>query len=157
MVKIEISNNYSLLSIRSAAEVSGAVLENPNLVVGLPTGNTPKGMYHEICNSVKNNEVSFGNATSFNIDEYLDIDMAHPGSFHSYMYNHLFKVVEFKESHFPKVTMGAGNATNGYDKKIQELGGMDLIILGIGTNGHIGFNEPGAPIFSKTHIVHLNE
>lgn len=133
---------------------------NPNSVLGFATGGSPVGFYKELVKSYLGGEISFDRVRSFNLDEYIGIPSNSPVSYYSYMVENLFHHVNIpKESyHLPD-----GNAPDlkeeckRYDRSIEEAGGIDLQLLGIGVNGHIAFNEPGTSFASLTNIVNLTE
>tara|TARA_Y100000590_G_C15430506_1_gene904984 strand:+ start:148 stop:831 length:684 start_codon:yes stop_codon:yes gene_type:complete len=118
----------------------------PKLV--LPTGSTPLGLYDEL---VKR-QLDWSNITTFNLDEYI-INPNHQQSYHSFMKRNLFD----KTNIYPKSYNFPDRNTQAYEDKIKEKGGIDLCILGIGTNGHIAFNEPGSSFDSRTRVVDLSE
>ena len=95
---------------------------------------------------------NFSNVITFNLDEYVGLNGWHPQSYNHFMYENLFKSLTFKKRFFPSV-----NGVDLYDDLIEAYGGIDIQILGIGTNGHIAFNEPGTPRNSKTHVVNVSE
>jgi len=123
-----------------------------NPVLGLPTGSSPVGVYDLLIDSYKNKKISFKNVTTFNLDEYYPIDHKNEKSYHHYMNIHLFDHVDIDKNnvHFPTLD-------NNYDALIESKGGIDLQILGIGSNGHIAFNEPNTPFDSLTHLVKLDQ
>lgn len=146
---------------KTAAEVVAHILRRkPDAVFLLPTGATPLGMYQHLARLHATEGLSFSDATFFNLDEYLRLHPDHPASYHVYMREHFYALVDANPD---KVHVPAGDARNPeaecerYEKEIQEAGGVDLCILGIGRNGHIGFNEPGAAFDSRTRIVRLAE
>ncbi len=131
-------------------------LEAP--VLGLATGSTPEGLYRCMAGEFKNGNLSLRKATSFNLDEYVGIGSDDPNSYRYYMEEKLFRHVD--------IMRDRTNVPNGiaaileeecfaYEKRIKEAGGIDLQVLGLGQNGHIGFNEPGTSFLSRTHIVDL--
>lgn len=133
-------------------------IENP--VIGLATGSTPEGMYKCLIDCYKRGIVDFSNVTSFNLDEYVGLDESHPCSYGYYMKENLFEHVNIGEDH---AFVPSGTETNleehckNYESIIGSVGKIDIQILGIGINGHIGFNEPGTSFASRTHVVELNE
>jgi glucosamine-6-phosphate deaminase len=143
-----------------AREVVGLVRERPDAVLGLPTGNTPVGVYHELIAAHRSGDVSFARAQAFNLDEYLGLESMHPGSFERWMEAHFFAHVDFDRArrHVPSVTVAkdADRVAREYESSIRTAGGIDLLLLGIGRNGHIGFNEPGSPRDSRTRVVDLH-
>lgn len=132
------------------------VLQDP--VLGLATGSTPEGMYECLIEKNKQKEVSFKNVTTFNLDEYIGLDKDDPNSYHYFMQENLFKHVDIQSenTHLPNGTADDLQAEcKRYEKLMEDAGGIDLQILGLGTNGHIGFNEPGAKFDGETDIVDL--
>lgn len=136
------------------------VQTNPRAVLGLATGGTPVGIYEQIVRDFKQGLVSFRNVTSYNLDEYVGLPEDHPESYHTYMRQHLFDHIDIPaaSTHLPN-----GNAEDpsaecaAYDEKIERSGQIDLQLLGIGHNGHIGFNEPDTDLIRGTHVVTLAE
>ncbi len=127
--------------------------DKPNAVVGLATGSTPLPLYNAVIEAYKNQKISFKSATSFNLDEYVN-PPHEEDTYRYFMKTNLFDHVDFKEgaNHFPS----AENMKE-YDSWIKEAGGIDLQILGIGRDGHVGFNEPDTPFDSLTHLAELTE
>ena len=152
--------NYDEMSKIAARLVAGQVLLKPNSVLGLATGSTPEGLYAELARMYQNGELDFSNVSTFNLDEYCPIDRENDQSYYYFMNKHLYSKVNLKPEnvHIPN-----GNAQNietecaNYDKMIDSIGGIDLQILGIGSNGHIAFNEPGDELTAGTHKVTLTE
>lgn len=143
-----------------ARRVAGALRAKPNLVLSLPTGRTPVAMYAELRRLYQEGEVDFSRAVTFNLDEFAGVAPSHPGSFRQYMEKHLFQSVNLapERIHFLDGAAPALDAEcNRYEEEIAAVGGLDLQILGIGANGHIGFNEPGDELVSRTHRVTLAE
>jgi glucosamine-6-phosphate deaminase len=138
-----------------AARVASALSSNPRLVIGLPTGRTPVGFYHELA---AKRRLDFSQATTFNLDEFLGIAPSHPGSYRRYMEDHLFGRVNLSPE---RINFLDGSAADPvaecarYERAIAEAGGLDIQVLGIGTNGHIGFNEPARELQARTHRVRL--
>jgi glucosamine-6-phosphate deaminase len=128
-----------------------------NPILGLATGSTPIGVYDELIKRNKEGKVSFKNVTSFNLDEYVGLDGNHDQSYRYFMNTHLFNHVDIdKNKTF--VPLGIGDIKDNakkYDLMIDAAGGIDLQILGIGSDGHIAFNEPGTPFNSLTHVAEL--
>jgi glucosamine-6-phosphate deaminase len=130
---------------------------NPDAVLGFATGSTPLGLYAELARLCGEGKVSFRDVTSFNLDEYAGLDGSHDQSYRYFMNHNLFEHIDIDVSrtHVPSgLDIAAAEA---YDKAIEEAGGIELQLLGIGNNGHIGFNEPGTPLDSITHLVDLTE
>ena len=133
------------------------VKENPNCVLGLATGSSPLGVYKNMIEAYKNNEVSFKNVKTFNLDEYVGLDGTHEQSYRYFMNHNLFDHIDIdkENTHVPSGTNL--ETPEEYDTLIEQAGGIDLQILGIGSDGHIAFNEPGTPFNSLTHVAELAE
>ncbi|MEH7381160.1 glucosamine-6-phosphate deaminase [Bacillus sp. JJ1533] len=159
-MKVIAVKDFKEMSQFAAAMISHQVKEKPNSVLGLATGGTVVGTYEELIRDHKQNKTSYENIQTVNLDEYLGIDKDHPNSYHHFMMENLFSHININQDniHIPN-----GLANNyeeesiKYEKVISDLGGVDLQLLGIGVNGHIGFNEPGTPFDSATHVVELEE
>lgn len=145
-----------------ADQVQAMLAERPASVLGLATGHTPVLTYRELSRRVEDGELSFAEASTFNLDEYLGLEAEHPASFHAYMRARLFDHVDLtpERCHLP-----SGRPVDGdwaaecarYEASIAGSGGIELQLLGIGRNGHIGFNEPGSARDSRTRRVELSE
>jgi len=133
--------------------------KKPDAVLGFATGSTPLRLYAELTARYEAGEVTFTQATSFNLDEYAGLDGAHPQSYRRFMDEHLFSKIDipYERTHVPNGLDCGADALAGYEAAIAAAGGVDLQLLGIGRNGHIGFNEPGTPFGSVTHVVTLSE
>jgi glucosamine-6-phosphate deaminase len=135
--------------------------EKKMVVLGLATGSTPKSLYAELVRLHREEKLSFRNVITFNLDEYYPIEPVALQSYHRFMHSHLFDHIDIKKNN---IHIPAGNIDKEkvkehcrtYEKKISAAGGIDLQILGMGINGHIGFNEPGSGIYSKTRLVNLD-
>ena len=127
-------------------------------VLGLATGSTPEGVFANLIKANLDGKVSFKDVTTFNLDEYVGLEETHPQSYRYFMNDHLFLHVDIdlNRTHVPG-NKGDENDLSVYDENIAKHGGIDLQLLGIGSNGHIAFNEPGTPFDSLTHIVTLKE
>lgn len=135
--------------------------KNEPCVLGLATGSTPKTLYAELVRMHRDEKLSFKNVITFNLDEYYPIDNDAMQSYNNYMRRHLFDHIDIKESniHIPNGEVSKDDVKKhcaDYEEEIKKAGGVDLQILGIGNNGHIGFNEPGSSIYSKTRLVALD-
>lgn len=152
------AENYEELSKIGAAFFVQQLNEKPASVLGLATGGTPEGLYKQLVTSYKQGEVSFENAVTFNLDEYTGITEDNAASYHHYMAENLFKHVNIQASNInlPKGNVADPEAsTVAYEALIAQAGGIDLQLLGIGVNGHIGFNEPHTPFTATTTIIEL--
>jgi len=148
------------MSAVAAEIVAERVREKPGAVFLLPTGTTPLGMYRRLVQMHRREGLSFAQATFFNLDEYLGLPPDHPASYHVYMQEHFYGLVDADRAriHVPDGSAPDPEAEcERYEAAIREAGGVDLCVLGIGRNGHIGFNEPGAPFDSRTRVVRLAE
>ena len=153
-------DNYDQLSKAAADFVAAEINAKPDFVLGLPTGGTPVGMYKNLSEMNKEGKVDFANVTTFNLDEYLGLERSHDQSYWYFMNKNLYSNVNLKEENIniPNGTAADMDAeTKAYDKKIEDMGGLDLMVLGIGPNGHIGFNEPDSYLIAPTHTVTLTE
>ena len=128
-------------------------------IIGLATGSTPLGVYANLVKAYKNNKVSFKHVESFNLDEYVGLSEEHNQSYRYFMNNNLFNHVDIdvNRTYIPSDKIDSENHYSKYDEKIKNHGGIDIQLLGIGSNGHIAFNEPGTSFDSLTHIVTLKE
>ncbi|MFO7154397.1 MAG: glucosamine-6-phosphate deaminase, partial [Caldicoprobacter oshimai] len=157
-MKIIICKNYEEMSQTAAEIVAKQINSNPHTVLGLATGSTPVGMYKNLVKMNKEGKVDFSNVVTFNLDEYVGLDKDHPCSYHRFMDENLFNHINIKREniHLPNGTAPSlEEECKTYEKMIAHAGGIDLQVLGIGHNGHIGFNEPGTPFHSLTHVVEL--
>jgi glucosamine-6-phosphate deaminase len=148
------------MSAAAAEIVAARIRAKPAAVLLLPTGTTPLGMYGRLAELHAEEGLSFARATFFNLDEYLGLAPDHPASYHVYMEENFYGLVDADPS---RVHVPDGSAPDPeaecerYEAAIREARGVDLAVLGIGRNGHIGFNEPGAPFGSRTRVVRLAE
>ena len=141
-----------------ARRILAALAAKPALVLGLPTGRTPVGFYHELASMAATTHADFSNARTFNLDEFFGIPPAHPGSYRQFMEHHLFSRVNLRPENVHFLDGSVADSTAEcvrYETAIEEAGGIDVQILGIGTNGHIGFNEPSSELQARTHRVRL--
>ena len=126
----------------------------PDVVLGLPTGRTMIPVYGALVRLHQSGLAGFGRATTFNLDEFTGLPPGHPGSFRAYMRQYLFDHVDLPRAatHFPPSARAKGSA---YDRLIERAGGLDVCLVGIGRNGHVGFNEPASALTAETHRVRL--
>lgn len=142
-----------------ATLVSNAVREKPSLVLGLPTGRTPLNVYREMVALHQRGELDFSRVTTFNLDEFLGVPPDDPGSFRAYMERHLFQHVNLSPERIHFLDGSAEWAEQEcarYDAQLAAAGGMDLMLLGIGPNGHVAFNEPGESLQASSHRARLS-
>jgi glucosamine-6-phosphate deaminase len=157
-MKLIRTENYTEMSLEAGKIIVDKIRTNPSLTLGLATGSTPKGVYDYLIQDHEENETTYKQVKSVNLDEYIGLSTEDPNSYHYFMNQTLFKHLDINENqtHIPN---GAASDLEQeclrYEQLIKELGGIDLQLLGIGQNGHIGFNEPGTPFTSTTHIVTL--
>lgn len=141
-----------------ATRIADAIRAKPDLVLGLPTGKTPVRLYHELVTLAKRKEIDFSRIRTFNLDEFLGISASHAGSYRTFMKEHLFAPagIADEQVHFLNGAAADPQAEcERYEDAIVAAGGIDVQILGIGTNGHIGFNEPARELQARTHRVRL--
>jgi glucosamine-6-phosphate deaminase len=141
-----------------AADIAGAIARQPAIVLGLPTGRTPIPLYDELIKLCAARAVDFSRATTFNLDEFLGVAADDPRSYRAFMQRHLFDHINLpaRRVHFlDGRTTNAARECARYERAIQRSGGIDLLILGLGANGHIGFNEPGPALVARTHQTRL--
>jgi len=159
-MKVIVSKDYESLSKKAAVLIQSQLMWKPDSVLGLATGSTPVGLYQELIKLYDEGNINFSEVTSFNLDEYLDLPKEDQQSYYSFMRENLFNHVNVREDH---IHIPNGMAEDfeseclNYESSIASHGGIDLQILGIGHNGHIGFNEPNVEFEAKTHIVSLDE
>ena len=159
-MKIMYTDTYANMSRRAANIISAQIILHPKTVLGLPTGTTPIGAYRQLIEWYKKGDLDFSQVTTFNLDEYLGLDGSHPQSYRYFMDNQLFDHVNIRKgnTHVPDGTATDPEAEcELYEQAIKEAGGIDLQVLGIGNNGHIGFNEPGAAYEKTTNVTELTE
>ncbi|HEY6362786.1 MAG TPA: glucosamine-6-phosphate deaminase, partial [Vicinamibacterales bacterium] len=155
---IQIFDTPDQVASALARRVADALRENPEVVLGLPTGRTPVAMYAELRRLHAGGRTDFSRAVTFNLDEFAGVEPSHPGSFRRFMEQHLFQAVNLAPGRIHFLNGAAPDLDAEcarYEREIEAAGGLDLQILGIGTNGHIGFNEPGNELVSRTHRVTL--
>ena len=143
-MQVLVTADYQTLSREAASIVAEAVRLKPALTLGLPAGNTPTGMYEELVRL----QLDFSKVHTFNLDEYVGLAPADPRSFHAYMRKTFFDRINLPQEniYFPDEK---------YEETIRRAGGIDLMVLGVGLNGHIAFNEPGSALTSRTRVVTL--
>lgn len=157
---VESVENYKEMSKRASEIVARQIRKKPDSVIGFATGSTPLGLYRHLIEKHETRGLDFSKITSFNLDEYIGLPPNHPQSYHHYMWDNLFSKINADRSN---VYIPHGMADDieffceWYEQQIENAGGIDLQILGIGGNGHIAFNEPGSSLGSRTRIKTLTE
>lgn len=148
------------IGVAAGYYMCGQVLQKPNSVLGLATGSTPLKPYNHMIELFKQGAVDFSQVTTFNLDEYCKLDVNDKNSYHSFMYENLFNHINIPEENIHFLN---GNADDleaeckRYEKEIKKHGGIDIQLLGIGSNGHIAFNEPATSFQRWSHVVKLKE
>ena len=155
-MKVIVVKDYDAVSKEAFAVMKEVVTNKKDAVLGLATGSSPIGLYKNMIQDHKDNGTSYAQCQSFNLDEYVGIDRNHPESYWTFMHENLFKGIDVKEENV-HVPYGSTKADcEAYEKAMEDYS-VDIQVLGIGANGHIGFNEPGTPFTEETHIVTLTE
>ncbi len=157
-MQIEIYPSYEQMSAAAAKVVADIIKSKPNMVLGLATGSTPVGLYKELIRMHKEEGLDFSKVTTFNLDEYIGLDVDHEQSYRSFMNNNLFNHINIDpaNTHVPSGTAeDYDEYCIEYEDHIKQAGGIDIQVLGIGSDGHIGFNEPGTSLASRTHVTTL--
>lgn len=155
-MKLYQMEDYQALSRRAASLIAAQVILKPDSVLGLATGSTPIGTYEALVKRYQDGDVDFSQAVSVNLDEYKGLARENDQSYDYFMRRHLFGHVNFKASYLPDGTKQDGEEEcRRYEALIESLGWPDLQLLGLGHNGHIGFNEPADDFPLKTHCVQL--
>jgi glucosamine-6-phosphate deaminase len=157
-MEVAVCSTYDEMSLRAARLISDLIRAKPDAVLGLPIGSTPVGLYRELVRMHREEDLSFAHVRTFNLIEYVGLGPEHPQSSARFAHEHLFDQVDIAAGsvHVPSglaVDLDAHCAW--YEQRIRECGGIDLEILGIGTDGHIALNEPGSPLHSRTRRVAL--
>lgn len=159
-VLVVVVDDYEEMSREGAKLVADLVRKKPDCVLGFATGNTPLGTYAELIRMHKEEGLDFSKVTTFNLDEYVGLLTTHEQSYHHFMWKNLFGHINV-DPRYVHVPNGAAEnlaeQCDWYEAQIEEFGGIDLQILGIGANGHIAFNEPGSSLGSRTRIKTLKE
>ncbi len=158
--KVLIVDSYEEMSAMAAEIIINKIKQSDRFTLGLATGSTPEGLYRNLAEDHKQNATSYKHVTTFNLDEYAGLSLEDENSYYYFMNHHLFNHLDIPREniHLPNGTQeNLEEECNQYEAMIEQNGGIDLQLLGIGHNGHIGFNEPGTSFQSKTHIVELDE
>ena len=160
MIRYTIVDSMEDMGYRAADMVADQIADKPDSVLGLATGSTPLPLYGELTRRSDAGEVGFSGVRTVNLDEYVGLQADHPQSYRYFMRRHLFDHIPIDPAN---TALPDGMATDlaaecrAYDQLIEKWGGIDLQVLGIGHNGHIGFNEPGSVFTLKTHVVEIAE
>lgn len=152
--------NPSAIAHYVTSQLVDLIKRKPSAVLGLATGSTMEPVYQQFMHEVAVQNLNVSRLTTFNLDEYIGLGEDHPQSYHYYMREHLFNRLAFAthQSFLPDgLCTDLAEQCQAYTQYISQAGGIDLQLLGIGTNGHIGFNEPGTSFQSQTHVVELSE
>ncbi|NIP81779.1 MAG: glucosamine-6-phosphate deaminase [Gemmatimonadetes bacterium] len=153
-----VRDDYDAVSREAARRVAELVRRQPDCVLGLATGGTPRGLYEELIRLHRDEGLDFSKVTTFNLDEYVGLPPDHEQSYHAFMWRHLFDHINV-DPRFVHIPHGMADDVpafcDWYEERIAEAGGIDLQILGIGANGHIAFNEPSSSLGSRTRIKTL--
>ena len=155
-MRVILCKDYEEISEKAAAIVKAQIILKPDCVLGLATGSTPKGLYKKLIEA----ELDFSRVKTYNLDEYYPIKNYDPQSYHTFMEENLFSKINVKRenTHLLNGECKDVNAEcENFEKMIEESGGIDLQLLGIGRNGHIGFNEPAKSLKCRTHVVSLTQ
>lgn len=159
-MRVVIVKDYEQMSRAAASIIAKQVRSNPLSVLGLATGSTPLGTYKELVRMHRKDGLDFSRVRTFNLDEYYGINPSHPESYHTFMFENLFNKVNVRAEN---VSIPDGKTEDvekfcvDYERKIKRAGGIDLQLLGIGRDGHVGFNEPGSSLGSRTRLKTLAE
>lgn len=159
-MEVVVLPSYQEMSKAAAQVIAGVLNEKPNAVLGMATGSTPLGVYQELVKMHKAGELDFHQVTTFNLDEYVGLPKSNSQSYHYFMHENFFKHVNIAPGN---IYIPSGTTKNyrafcaWYEKRIEECGGIDVQILGIGSDGHIAFNEPGSSLSSRTRLKTLAE
>ena len=158
-MQVNIQPTYEAMSKTAAQLVADVLNTKPNAVLGMATGSTPLGLYQELVRLHQNQQLDFSRVTTFNLDEYVGLPVNHPQSYHHFMDEHFFRHVNIPRHN---INIPSGTTSNypafcqWYEERISACGGIDLQILGIGTDGHIAFNEPTSSLSSRTRLKTLS-
>jgi glucosamine-6-phosphate deaminase len=159
-VEVIIQRDYERMSKVAAQIVADVLNTKPNAVLGMATGSTPLGLYQELVRLHREEHLDFSRVTTFNLDEYVGLRVDHPQSYHHFMHEHFFRHVNIPPQN---INIPSGTTSNypafcqWYEARIAQCGGIDLQILGIGSDGHIAFNEPGSSLSSRTRLKTLSQ
>ncbi len=159
-MQVIVCDNYDKMSREAAAVVANQLKKKPNSVLGLATGSTPVGMYEQLIRMCADGEISFAEAVTYNLDEYYPLSPDHVQSYRFFMNRNLFDKVDINKAntHIPNgLAKDPDEEGDRYDKAVEAAGFIDLQVLGVGQNGHIGFNEPEDELYEGTHLTSLTQ
>ena len=159
-MRIEYHEDYEAMSQVAATSIARQILIKPNSILGFATGSTPQKTYEILVEFYRLGILDFSQLTTFNLDEYVGLPPTHSQSYFYFMQQNLFGKTNIppRNIHLPSgIALDLEQECSGYEEAIQAAGGIDLQLLGIGPNGHIGFNEPGTTLNSTTHVVSLSQ
>jgi glucosamine-6-phosphate deaminase len=157
-VEVIVCDTYESMSKAAARDVADVLNTKPNAVIGMATGSTPLGLYQELVRMHQEEGLDFSQVTTFNLDEYVGLDPQHEQSYHRFMHDNFFSSVNIPHQN---IYIPSGTTRNyqsfceWYEQRIRVCGGIDIQILGIGSDGHIAFNEPGSSLMSRTRLKTL--
>ncbi|WP_434324150.1 glucosamine-6-phosphate deaminase [Mycoplasma capricolum] len=156
-MKVIILENQDQVASKAAQIIKDQIKAKPNCVLGLATGSTPIKTYEKLIKMYQENQISFKDVTSFNLDEYKDIDPTNKQSYHYFMQHQLFNFIDINKNNCYIPNANLYENPKLYDQQIKNANGIDLQLLGLGVNGHIGFNEPNTDFDSLTQILDLTD
>src|SRR4029079_11571824 len=157
-MEVVVMPSYEAMSLAAAKLVADVLNAKPNAVLGMATGSTPLGVYKELVRMHREEGLDFAQVTTFNLDEYVGLQRQHPQSYHHFMHENFFRHVNVAPGN---IYIPSGTTSNyrsfceWYEQRIKDSGGVDVQILGIGSDGHIAFNEPGSSLSSRTRLKTL--
>lgn len=157
-MRLIVTDNYDEMSAVAASEIAELIKGKPDCILGLATGSTPEGVYSKLIQLYNDKKLDFSGVTSFNLDEYKGLNGNHSQSYRYFMNTKLFNHIniDINKTHVPNgISSNIEEECKSYDSNIDAAGGIDLQLLGIGGNGHIGFNEPSDSLILGTHLTDL--
>lgn len=158
-MKLIVVKDYEEMSLKASLIIKELLEKKPDATLGLATGSSPIGLYQNLIKYYEKGEISFKNVKTYNLDEYCELPRSHPESYYSFMHRNLFSHVDIKEENV-HIPCSEGSDLEALCKEYNDLlhkATIDLQLLGIGANGHIGFNEPNTPFDQETWVVKLTE
>ena len=154
-MEVIIKKSYDDICVETAAIIQEAWIRKKNLILGFATGKTPLGLYEKLIGLYNQGGIDFASMVAFNLDEYVGLEESHPQSFAYYMDNRLFRHINMRKENIFRLSGKPADIDEhcrSYERKIRQVGGIDIQILGIGRNGHIAYNEPGSSLSSRTRL-----